>query len=144
MNKIRVRLADWHKDNADIRRIREAVFIAEQHVPPELEWDSDDPTAVHFLALEGDYPIGTARLLPDGTIGRVSVLKDWRGLKVGDALMNAVIIEAQQRDLKQQTLSAQVHATLFYERLGFRVVSEEFLEAGIPHVDMVRDSREIA
>jgi Predicted acyltransferase len=95
MNKIRVRLADWHKDNADIRRIREAVFIAEQHVPPELEWDSDDPSAAHFLALEGDYPIGTARLLPDGTIGRVSVLKDWRGLKVGDALMNAVIVEAQ-------------------------------------------------
>ncbi|ATP45838.1 GNAT family N-acetyltransferase [Pseudomonas kermanshahensis] len=141
MNKIRVRLADWHKDNADIRRIREAVFIAEQHVPPELEWDSDDPTAVHFLALEGDYPIGTARLLPDGTIGRVSVLKDWRGLKVGDALMNAVIVEAQNSDLKQQMLSAQVHATPFYERLGFRVVSEEFLEAGIPHVDMVRDSR---
>ena len=140
MNKIRVRLADWHKDNADIRRIREAVFIAEQHVPPELEWDSDDPTAVHFLALEGDYPIGTARLLPDGTIGRVSVLKDWRGLKVGDALMNAVIVEAQNSDLKQQMLSAQVHATPFYERLGFRVVSEEFLEAGIPHVDMVRDS----
>ncbi|MDF2490907.1 MAG: family acetyltransferase, partial [Pseudomonas sp.] len=63
MNKIRVRLADWHKDNADIRRIREAVFIAEQSVPPELEWDSDDQGAVHFLALEGDYPVGTARLL---------------------------------------------------------------------------------
>ncbi|MBK4988414.1 MULTISPECIES: GNAT family N-acetyltransferase [Pseudomonas] len=141
MNKIRVRLADWHKDNADIRRIREAVFIAEQHVPPELEWDSDDPTAVHFLAVEGDYAIGTARLLSDGTIGRVSVLKDWRGLKVGDALMNAVIAEAQHRDLKTQRLSAQVHATPFYERLGFRVVSEEFLEAGIPHVDMLRDAQ---
>ncbi|MFK0089950.1 GNAT family N-acetyltransferase [Pseudomonas sp. NPDC090755] len=144
MNKIRVRLADWHKDNADIRRIREAVFIAEQSVPPELEWDADDNDAVHFLALEGDYPIGTARLLPDGQIGRVSVLKDWRGLKVGDALMQAVIDEAQHRDLKQQMLSAQVHATPFYERLGFKVVSEEFLEAGIPHVDMVRESRELA
>ena len=143
MNKIRVRLADWHKDNADIRRIREAVFIAEQSVPPELEWDADDNSAVHFLALEGDYPIGTARLLPDGQIGRVSVLKDWRGLKVGDALMQAVIVEAQNRDLKQQMLSAQVQATPFYERLGFKVVSEEFLEAGIPHVDMVRESREL-
>jgi predicted GNAT family N-acyltransferase len=94
MNKIRVRLADWHKDNADIRRIREAVFIAEQCVPPELEWDADDDSAVHFLAMEGDYAIGTARLLGDGQIGRVSVLKDWRGLKVGDALMQAVIVEA--------------------------------------------------
>ena len=144
MNKIRVRLADWQKDNADIRRIREAVFIAEQNVPPELEWDADDNTAVHFLAMEGDYAIGTARLLPDGHIGRVSVLKDWRGLKVGDALMQAVIVEAQNRDLEQQMLSAQVHATPFYERLGFKVVSEEFLEAGIPHVDMVRESRELA
>ena len=139
MNKIRVRLADWHKDNADIRRIREAVFIAEQHVPPELEWDSDDPSAVHFLALEGDYPIGTARLLPDGTIGRVSVLKDWRGLKVGDKLMEAVIGEAEKRGQTRQFLSAQVYAAPFYERLGFKIVSEEFLEVGIPHVDMVRE-----
>ena len=97
MNKIRVRVADWQKDNAEIRRIRETVFVAEQSVPPELEWDADDVTAVHFLALEGDFPVGTARLLPDGHVGRVSVLKDWRGLKVGDALMHAVIGEAEQR-----------------------------------------------
>ena len=119
MNKISVRLADWHKDNADIRRIREAVFVAEQHIPPELEFDSEDQDALHFLALEGDYPIGTARLLADGTIGRISVLKDWRGLKVGDALVNAVIVEAQNRDLKQQMLSAQVHATPFYEPVSY-------------------------
>jgi predicted GNAT family N-acyltransferase len=140
MNKIRVRVADWQKDNADIRRIREAVFIAEQSVPPELEWDAEDASALHFLALEGDYPIGTARLLPDGEIGRLSVLKDWRGLKVGDALLKAVITEAENRDLKEQKLSAQVYATAFYERFGFTVVSEEFLEAGLPHVDMVRSS----
>ncbi|WP_053269445.1 GNAT family N-acetyltransferase [Pseudomonas chlororaphis] len=138
MNKIRVRVADWQKDNAEIRRIREAVFIVEQSVPPELEWDADDDSAAHFLALEGDFPIGTARLLPDGQVGRVSVLKDWRGLKVGDALMQAVIGEAEKRGLKQLMLSAQVQATAFYERLGFSIVSEEFLEAGIPHVDMVR------
>ena len=123
MNKIEVRLADWQKDNADIRRIRESVFIAEQNVPPELEWDADDNIAVHFLAFEGDYAIGTARLLQDGQIGRVSVLKDWRGLKVGDALMQAAIAEAQNRDLRQQKLTAQVHATAFYERLGFKVFS---------------------
>ncbi|MDD0975788.1 GNAT family N-acetyltransferase [Pseudomonas fontis] len=144
MNKIQVRIADWQKDNADIRRIREAVFIFEQSVPPELEWDADDNVAIHFLAYEGDFAIGTARLVLDGQIGRVSVLKDWRGLKVGDALMQAAIVEAQNRDLKQQMLTAQVHATAFYERLGFKVVSEEFLEAGIPHVDMVRDSKEMA
>ena len=141
MSDIQVRLANWHKDNAELRRIREAVFIAEQAVPPELEWDAEDATAVHFLAFEGDYPIGTARLLPDGHIGRVSVLKDWRGLNVGDAILKAVLNEAEQRGLNKQMLSAQVQATPFYERLGFTVVSGEYLDAGIPHVDMVRESR---
>ena len=140
MNKIHVRVADWQKENADIRRIRDAVFIAEQSVPPELEWDAEDAGALHFLALEGDYPVGTARLLPDGEIGRLSVLKDWRGLKVGDALLNFVIAEAEKRDLHVQKLSAQVHATAFYERFGFTVVSDEFLEAGLPHVDMIRNT----
>lgn len=141
MNSIHVRLADWQKDNADLRRIRETVFIAEQAVPPELEWDAEDAEALHFLVYEGDYPIGTARLLPDGHIGRVSVLKDWRGLKVGDALLRAVIAEAEKCGLQQQMLSAQVQATPFYERLGFAIVSGEYLDAGIPHVDMVRHSQ---
>ena len=135
MNKIRVRVADWQKDNADIRRIREAVFIAEQSVPPELEWDAEDAGALHFLALEGDYPVGTARLLADGEIGRLSVLKDWRGLNVGDALLTAVIAEAEQRDLKEQKLSAQVYATALYERFGFTVVSEDWLLADNPDRD---------
>ena len=138
MNRITVRVADWHKDNADIRRVRDAVFVAEQSVPPELEWDAEDSDAIHFLAFEGDFVVGTARLLPDGEIGRLSVLKDWRGLKVGDALLKAVINEAEQRDLKQQKLSAQVQAVAFYQRFGFTVVSEEFLEAGLPHVNMTR------
>ena len=141
MSEIHVRVADWQKDNADLRRIREAVFIAEQSVAPELEWDTEDADAVHFLAFERDYAIGTARLLPDGHIGRVSVLKDWCGLKVGDRLLQAAIAEAERRGLKRQMLSAQVHATAFYERHGFKIVSSEFLEAGIPHVDMVRESQ---
>ena len=141
MSEIHVRVADWQKDNADLRRIREAVFIAEQSVAPELEWDTEDAEAVHFLAFERDYAIGTARLLPDGHIGRVSVLKDWRGLKVGDRLLQAAIAEAERRGLKRQMLSAQVHATAFYERHGFKIVSSEFLEAGIPHVDMLRESQ---
>jgi predicted GNAT family N-acyltransferase len=140
MNKTHVSVADWYKDNAEIRRIRDTVFVAEQSVPPELEWDAEDATALHFLAFEGNFPIGTIRLLPDGEIGRLSVLKDWRGMHVGDELLKVAISEAEKRDLKQQKLSAQVYATAFYERFGFTVVSEEFLEAGLPHVDMVRSS----
>lgn len=140
MSEIHVRIASWQDDNAELRQIRENVFINEQSVPPELEWDAEDADAIHFLAYEGDYPIGTARLLPDGHIGRVSVLKDWRGLHVGDAILHRAIAEAERIGLKRQMLSAQVHATPFYERLGFKVVSGEYLDAGIPHVDMVRDS----
>lgn len=140
MNEIHVRMAHWQKDHLELRRIREAVFIAEQAVPAELEWDDEDIEAVHFLAMEGDYPIGTARLLTDGQIGRVSVLKDWRGLKVGDALMHAAIAEAERRGQSEQKLSAQVHAAAFYQRLGFEIEGEEYLEAGIPHVMMVRRS----
>ena len=138
MNRTTVSVADWHKNNADIRRVRDAVFVAEQSVPPELEWDAEDSDAVHFLAYEGDFAIGTARLLPDGEIGRLSVLRDWRGLSVGEALLKAVIQEAEQRGLNEQKLSAQVQAVAFYQRFGFTVVSDEFLEAGLPHVDMVR------
>lgn len=139
MSEIQVRLAHWQQDNAELRRIREAVFVAEQSVAPELEWDAEDADATHFLAYEGDYAVGTARLLDDGHIGRVAVLKDWRGLNVGHALLNAVIAHAEQRGLDAQRLSAQVQATAFYEKLGFRVISDEYLEAGIPHVDMVRN-----
>ena len=140
MSEIQVRIASWQQDNTVLRQIRESVFINEQAVPPELEWDSEDASAIHFLALEGDYPIGTARLLPDGQIGRVSVLRDWRGQHVGDAILRSVIAEAERIGLTRQMLSAQVHATPFYERLGFKVVSGEYLDAGIPHVDMVRES----
>lgn len=141
MTDISIRIADWHKDNSELRRIREAVFVAEQSVPPEIEVDGDDPSATHFLAFDNNFPIGTARLLPDGHIGRVAVLKDWRGLGVGDLLLQAAIQEAERKGLTEQFLSAQVHATAFYERHGFNVVSSEFLEAGIPHVDMLRKQK---
>ncbi|SEI59425.1 Predicted N-acyltransferase, GNAT family [Azotobacter beijerinckii] len=140
MTEIHVRIADWQKDNADIRRIRDSVFIVEQAVPPELEWDGEDAEAIHFLAFEGGFAAGTARLLRDGHIGRVAVLKDWRGLKIGDALMRAAIAEAERRGLHRLILSAQVHATRFYERLGFVVVSDEYLDVGIPHVEMMRQA----
>ncbi|MCK9535428.1 MAG: GNAT family N-acetyltransferase [Pseudomonas sp.] len=141
MSDLQIRIADWHKDNTDLRRIRESVFIQEQGVTPEQEWDSDDATATHFLAYEGDFAIGTARLLADGCIGRVSVLKDWRGMHIGEQLLMAAVKEAERKGLTQQMLTAQVHAAGFYERLGFTVVSDEFLEAGIPHIEMLRNSQ---
>lgn len=140
MNEIHVRIADWQKDNTDIRRVRESVFVVEQAVPIELEWDAEDAEAVHFLAFEKDYAVGTARLLQDGHIGRVAVLKEWRGLKVGDALLRMAIGEAERRGIRSQMLSAQAYATGFYERHGFTVISGEYLDAGIVHMDMLRQN----
>ncbi|TWI53129.1 putative GNAT family N-acyltransferase [Pseudomonas duriflava] len=140
MSETSIRLADWKRDNKLLRQIRETVFVQEQAVPPEMEWDSEDDQAVHFLALEGEYAIGTARLLKDGKIGRVAVLKDWRGLQIGSALLQAVLAEAERLGMHRQTLSAQIPAIAFYERFGFSVTSKEYLEAGIAHVDMTRYS----
>lgn len=141
MSDIQVRIADWQQDNADLRRIRERVFVQEQRVPPEQEWDSQDAVAIHFLAVNDDFAMGTARLLPDGSIGRVSVLKEWRGLGIGDSLIKAAIAQAEQRGQREQRLTAQTHAAQFYERLGFEAISDEFIEAGIPHIEMRRLSQ---
>lgn len=142
MNKTYVRIADWQKDIKDIMRIREAVFINEQNVPPEQEWDELDAKATHFLAVDGNYAMGTARLTKESDhcarISRVAVLKDWRGLHIGDEVLRAAIDEANQQNYTTITLTAQKHATKFYKRFGFVETSEEFLEVGIPHVEMCR------
>ncbi|HZV99466.1 MAG TPA: GNAT family N-acetyltransferase [Methylophilaceae bacterium] len=127
----------WLQAQNALRQIREQVFMHEQQVPPELEWDGLDATAVHLLALGRDMnPIGCARVLPGGAIGRMAVLKDWRGQGVGQAILKAAIYSCRSRGWLQISLSAQTHAIGFYERAGFTVCSEEYLDAGIPHKDM--------
>ncbi len=143
MTDIEVRVADWYGNNGELRRIRQSVFIVEQAVPPELEWDAEDAQAIHFIAHSNEYAIGTARLLRDGHIGRVAVLRDWRGLGVGTALMQAALDKAHLLGLCEIKLAAQVQAIAFYERLGFQIISDEFIEAGIAHVEMDRAQEEL-
>jgi len=133
-----VHLANWQVHGPALRAIRETVFIHEQHVPVELEWDEFDANCLHMLALDSaGYPIGTARLLPDGHIGRMAVLKDWRGRSVGSALLLRLLAEARKRHLQQVIVNAQTYAAVFYARFGFQTAGEEFIDAGIPHVRMV-------
>ncbi|MDE2367167.1 MAG: GNAT family N-acetyltransferase [Betaproteobacteria bacterium] len=121
-----------------LRAVREAVFIREQGVPVELEWDTFDANCTHLIASDpAGGPIGTARLLPHGSAGRMAVIKEWRGRGVGSALMRHLLDEAMKRRVQEVALSAQAHATEFYARFGFRVTGKEFMEAGIPHVRMV-------
>ena len=127
-----VRLASWRNDSTELKLIREAVFILEQGISVQLEWDGLDAACIHVLAADA-----TARLLPDGTIGRMAVLKDWRRQGVGSALMERLLKEAVDRQIRQVTLNAQLYVTSLYRKFGFKIVGEEFIEAGIPHVRMV-------
>ncbi len=137
---IRIEIVEWGMAESAIKAVRATVFILEQGVPVELEWDGLDPLCAHVLAwTDRDRAIGTARLLPQGTIGRMAVLKDWRRQGVGAALLRKLLELATSRGLPRVTLSAQTHAIGFYEQAGFHAASEPFLDAGIPHRKMVRD-----
>lgn len=117
--------------------VREAVFIHEQHVPEELEWDGEDEGALHALAVdENGNVIGTGRLLSDGHIGRMAVLPQWRGRGVGKEILLELLHYCKQHSLMPY-LDAQTHATGFYRALGFMEEGEEFMDAGIPHRRMV-------
>jgi predicted GNAT family N-acyltransferase len=138
MTAYTVRLAAWHNDSAALKRVREAVFIREQGISVELEWDGLDAECIHVIAADAMLdPIGTARLLPGGTIGRMAVLKEWRRQGVGSALVEQLLNEARNRQIHQVTSNAQVYVTAFYRKFGFQPVGDEFMEAGIPHVRMV-------
>jgi predicted GNAT family N-acyltransferase len=130
----RLRPAAWPRDAALLQGVRRRVFIEEQGVPEALEWDEWDAGALHVLALDGaGLAIGTGRLLPDGHVGRMAVLREWRGRGVGGALLDALLEAARVRGLREAVLNAQTHALGFYAGRGFVAEGEEFPDAGIAH-----------
>jgi predicted GNAT family N-acyltransferase len=137
---LRIELIDWNAARAAASRIRVEVFVREQAVPLELELDEWDAPSLHALAVpEGIAgPVGTARLLPDGHIGRMAVLRPWRRRGVGRALLDALIARARADGHREVVVHAQMYVTAFYEQAGFMVSSRMFEEAGIPHVEMRR------
>ena len=135
----RVEAVDYESALPDLRRVRETVFVQEQNVPLALEWDELDPLCRHVLARDAQgQPIGTGRLTPQHTIGRMAVLADWRGRGVGDALLLALIDEARRLGWREVSLHAQVSAIGFYARHGFLPYEARFVEAGIDHQSMRR------
>jgi predicted GNAT family N-acyltransferase len=133
-----IELLPWEEARAHAVPIRFAVFVEEQGVPREIELDEQDALSIHVIAYEGSHAVGTARLLPDGHIGRMAVLKQWRGRGIGGQILNALMDEARARGHREALLSAQVHATAFYRSHGFVEEGAEYLEAGIAHRDMRR------
>ena len=130
------------RDIATCQHLRRVVFIEEQGVSEADEVDGLDGEAIHLLAFDGDEPVGTARLLVKGAvgkIGRVCVLPVARGTGLGAALIRAALDELRrQPGVTVAYLGSQSHATGFYEKLGFVVEGEEFMDAGIPHRHMRR------
>ena len=131
-------ICDYDSHTEDICAIRYEVFVDEQNVPEELEIDGLDGEAKHVLAFVDGVPIGTGRILIDGHIGRVAVLKNYRGYGIGKLIMKELIKWAHDMSLEKVWFSSQWHAHNFYLDLGFVCVSEIYKEAGIDHIKMFK------
>ncbi|WP_318489646.1 GNAT family N-acetyltransferase [Photobacterium leiognathi] len=119
-----------------IRTVREQVFIQEQQIDPEIEFDDLDSEAVHVLVMDGEQPLGTGRILADGHIGRIAIMKAARGQGLGAKVVQALVEYAQQQGYPRVDLGAQTHAIDFYRKLGFMPYGDEFMEANILHQAM--------
>lgn len=136
-----VEKADWELDKDALRHIRHSVFVIEQQVPIEEEWDEHDLSATHYLLYEhtekNKRPIATARLLNTGQIGRMAVLKDSRRQGIGGMLLEFILTSKEAKQHQVLFLNAQVSAIAFYESLGFTLTqADAFEEAGIMHRTM--------
>jgi predicted GNAT family N-acyltransferase len=135
---IQCRVADWSVDRDALKSIRYQVFVDEQKVPVELEWDEYDDTATHFIVTLSGEAIACARLKDDGQIGRMAVLTEYRNQGIGQQLLRFVIRTAAEKNIDNVYLHAQVSAIPFYEKHGFTPVGEIFYEANIPHREMLK------
>ena len=141
-NNLKVEIAKWIDDHTQLKNIREKVFIQEQKVTPELEWDGMDEKAIHFLVFNDKAAIGCARAIvikDHMQLGRMAVLKEYRGQGIGGALIEKAMTIAKLNQLSAIYISAQCHAIDFYKKFGFEVKSDIYLDAEIPHRDMTLD-----
>ena len=137
-NELLIELLSWEKARTHAAPIRFTVFVEEQGVPREIELDEHDAQCVHAVVFDGKQAIGTGRLLPDGRIGRMAVLKEFRSRGVGALMLRALMKRAKERGDTEVVLSAQVKAVPFYRAHGFIAEGDIYMEAGIPHQDMRR------
>jgi predicted GNAT family N-acyltransferase len=135
---LQIEVLPWEQARGHAAPIRFAVFVEEQGVPLDVELDEMDEMSLHALAFHNGNPVGTGRLLPDGHIGRMAVLKAWRGQGIGARILGRLMDEARARGDRDVVLSAQVGAIAFYRRYGFVEEGAEYMDAGIPHRQMRR------
>lgn len=136
IQRVIIQQVTWQQAEAYLRAVRTSVFIEEQFVTPEFEWDDIDHSAVHLLAMHDKQAVGCLRIIHYAKIGRMAVLRPWRGLGIGQMLLNEAIKICALQGSKQIDLSAQTHAIQFYQQAGFQIMSDEYTDVQIPHVDM--------
>jgi predicted GNAT family N-acyltransferase len=134
------REASWAEQESEIRAIRQEVFVLELKVPEAIDFDGSDSDCRHALAYCGGDVVGTGRMMADGHIGRIAVLKDWRNRCVGSAILQFLLDMAKRDGLAQVYLNSQKSAIGFYEKFGFRQIGDFFIDAGIEHVRMENGS----
>ena len=137
-DSIKIISTSWLKHVDELKEIRRQVFIEEQNVPEELEWDEYDESSIHFLALHEGKAIAVARLKSDGQIGRMAVLASYRQQGIGSRLLAFILKFSAGKNLGQVYLHAQTSAIPFYEKHGFITQGEIFYEANIPHRGMLK------
>jgi predicted GNAT family N-acyltransferase len=141
-NNLKIEIVKWLDGLSQLKNIREKVFIQEQKVTPQLEWDGMDEKAIHFLVFNDKAAIGCARAIvikDHMQLGRMAVLKEYRGQGIGSALIEKAMTTAKLNQLSAIYISAQCHAIDFYKKFGFEVTSDIYLDAEIPHRDMTLD-----
>lgn len=138
MSEIKVETARWSEDSEDLIKLRTRVFVEEQKVPSSIEIDGLDAECLHVKAMNDNICIGTGGLLPNGYIRRMCVLDEYRGQGIGTMMLENLIEQAINTGHRQVLLNSQSDAIPFYQKNKFTTVSEEFIEAGIPHRRMLR------
>jgi len=136
-----LRVGDWSTLGQAAASVRSEVFVREQAIPAELEWDDQDALSIHCVALAAGEPVATGRLLRDGHIGRMAVLAGWRRAGLGGLILERLVDLARERGDPVARLNAQLYVEAFYRRHGFVIEGEAFDDAGIPHIAMRRSLR---
>jgi hypothetical protein len=133
---IEVNIVSFGDQQQDILAIRHRVFSVEQQVDPDIDFDGLDGLAIQVLASSEGIAVGTGRMLADGHIGRIAVLKEYRGKGIGSDIIQALVKQAREAGMTKVFLGSQVRAVPFYEKLGFSAAGENYIEANIPHTPM--------
>ena len=137
MNDIDIAIVSWSDKQAELTSVRRAVFIEEQNVPESIELDGKDPDFIHVLASDKNgRPVGTARMNRKGRIGRMAVLQDYRRRSIGRKMIQALMDYGRKNSITDFHVSSQITAIEFYKKMRFEPFGEEFLEAGIKHINM--------